>query len=60
MKNPFLKKTVHYVSDDLRSMLTVTTLKLFGIPIFKKHKKQAITVNFFKTKKKLLLREAAL
>lgn len=47
MKNPFLKKTVHYVSDDLRSMLTVTTLKLFGIPIFKKHKKQAITVNFF-------------
>ncbi|SHG32870.1 hypothetical protein [Flavobacterium johnsoniae] len=47
MKNTFVKQTIHYVSDDLNSMLTITTLKLFGIPIFKKRKKQAITVNFF-------------
>lgn len=47
MKNLFVKQTVHYVSDDHKSMLTVSTLKLFGIPVFKKNKKQSITVNLF-------------
>jgi len=47
MKNLFVNQTVHYVSDDLSSMLTVKTLMLFGIPVFKKTKKQSITVNLF-------------
>lgn len=47
MKNPFVKQTVHYVSDDLNNMLTITTLKLFGIPVFKKSKKQSITLTLF-------------
>lgn len=47
MKKIFVKNTVHYVSDDLNNMITVTTLRLFGIPVFRKSKKQTITVNFF-------------
>lgn len=47
MKKPFVKQTVHYVSDDLSNMLTVITLRLFGIPVFRKSKKQSVTVTMY-------------
>lgn len=47
MKKPFVKQTVHYVSDDLSTMLTVITLRLFGIPVFRKSKKKTVAVAIF-------------
>jgi len=43
MKNPFKKKIVH----DLEGIQTVTTVTLFGIPIYRNSKKQSVAVSLF-------------
>lgn len=47
MKNLIQTKRVHVVSEDLNSMQTVATVYLFGMPIYKSSKEQAITTTLF-------------
>lgn len=47
MKNPIQKKRVHQLNAELSGMQTVTTISLFGIPIYRTSKNQNITVSLF-------------
>lgn len=47
MKNPIKKKTVHQLNAELSGMQTVTTITMFGIPIFRSSKNQSVSVSLF-------------
>lgn len=47
MKNPFKKRRVHQLNAELNGMQTVTTITLFGVPIYRTSKNQNITVSLF-------------
>jgi hypothetical protein len=47
MKNPIKKKRVHEVNEDFIGMQTVTTVKAFGITIYRSRKTQGVSVNLF-------------
>jgi hypothetical protein len=47
MKNPIKKKTVHQLNAELSGMQTVTTITLFGIPIYRTRKKRNVSVSLF-------------
>lgn len=47
MKNPFKKKMLHTISDDLSKMQTTYIVSFLGITIFKRIKQQKISVNIF-------------
>lgn len=47
MKNPITTKKLHVVSDNLSSMQTVTTITLFGIPIYRTRKNRGVSISLF-------------
>jgi hypothetical protein len=47
MKNPIEKKRVHQLNEELNAIQTVTTITMFGIPIYRSSKNQTIAVSLY-------------